>query len=144
MSYSLVWDMPDHVAAYVSIGLWGDLRGFVGAQACGIFDGKLIGGVVYHDWNPDAGTIEVTAYFERHDWMTRDRLRKLFAYPFDAVGCRMVVARHSEENRTARRIWKAWGARETCIPELHAPGVALCVATLSADDWRGSRFMKKE
>lgn len=131
------------MSAFVSLGLWGDLRGFVGPQACGVIDGeRLIGGIVYHDWDPDAGSIELSAYFERHDWLTRGMLREILAYPFDIAGCRIAVARYSEHNRTASRIWKSWGARETRIPDLHAPGVALCVATLTTDDWRGSRFMK--
>ncbi len=142
MSVDAVWDMPQHVEAFVSIGLWGDLRGVGECQAVGYADESgLIGGVLFHNWDAEAGTLELTSFFARHDWLTRGRLREIFGYPF-GIGCRMAVARTPESNTRARRVWKALGARETRIPDLHRPGQALCILTLSSDDWRASKFMR--
>ena len=138
-----VWDMPAAVEAFVSLGLWGDLRGVGACQALGYADRTgLVAGILYHNWQPDAGVVEITSYAARHDWLTRGRLIEIFAYPFDRVGCRMAVARIAENNRRTRRIWRALGARETLIPDLRGPGEAECVQTLAADDWRKSKFMR--
>lgn len=138
-----VWDMPQHVEAFVSLGLWGDLRGVGPCRAVGFADADgLIGGVLFHDYDPDAGVIELTSYFARHDWLTKARLREVFSFPFDGIGARLAVARIAETNTRARRIWKALGAKETIIPEMHRPGEALCVFTLSSDDWHASQYMR--
>lgn len=129
--------MPEAVAAFVSLGLWDDLRGVGECQAVGFAGpGGLVAGVLFHDWVPEAGVIELTAYATRRDWLTKDRLRTIFGYAFDQIGCRMAVARTPEDNSTARRIWRALGASETCIPDLHRPGEALCIQTLTAEAWR--------
>lgn len=135
--------MPDHIQAFVSLGLWGDLRGVGDCQAVGFYDGKdLVAGVLYHNFDPDAGVIEMTAYSARRDWLTKDRLQSIMAYPFTGAGCRMVVARIAEGNARARRIWRSFGAKEYLVPDLRRAGEAECIQTLAADDWRASRFMR--
>ena len=136
-----VWDMPREVEAFVSLGLWGDLRGVGECTALGFADQDgLVGGILYHEYDPDAGVIELTSYFSRRDWLNRSRLQMVFDYPFSFA--RLAVARIAETNTRARRIWRAFGATETRIPNLHRPGVAMCVCTLSSDDWRASKFMR--
>lgn len=132
--------MPEHVSAFVSHGLWGDNRGVGECQAVGFWDGDFVAGVLFHNWTGHA--IEMTAYSSRRDWLTAGRLRMIFAYPFD-IGCNLAVARISEKNDLARRIWRALGAKEYVIPELRGPGEAECVFTLSAGDWNNSRFMRQ-
>ncbi|WP_420012243.1 hypothetical protein [Tateyamaria sp.] len=56
----------------------------------------------------------------------------IFRYPFDQIGCRAVVARHSEQNTRVIRIWRALGATQTKIPELRGPNEAEVVAVLTA------------
>jgi hypothetical protein len=117
-------------------------RGFGPCTAIG-FRGKfaeLEAGVVYHNWCPENGTIEISSAALHHRWGTKERLRIIFNYPFGFV--RMVVARTSENNPTPLRIWRALGAKEYRIPDLRGPGEAEIVTTLTADQWKDSRWAR--
>jgi hypothetical protein len=129
-----VWapEVADFVAA-----LLGFPRGFGECQAVGFLDAACVleAGVVYHNWNPEAGVIEISAASTTRRWGTRGRLHMIFGYPFDHIGCQMVVARHAEDN-PVRRIWKALGASEHVIPRLRGRDRAECIATLTVEKWR--------
>ena len=137
-----VYDHPEAVKAFVAAGLWAGQRQFGAATAIGFATAEegLVAGFVYHGYEPEAGAIEISAYASRHNWCTRSHLERIFAYPFEELGCRLVVARHSEDNKRVRRIWRALGAQETLIPELHAPGVAEAVALLNRQDWQNAPY----
>jgi RimJ/RimL family protein N-acetyltransferase len=132
------------VAAFVSRLIPGCDRGFGPCQAIGFTGdhGELVAGVVYHNWSPEHGTIELSAASTRRNWTTRDRIKTVFGYPFDVVGCRIAIARISEHNTRARRIWRSLGASEYTIPKLRTPQEAEVIYTLDADDWRKSKFAR--
>lgn len=132
------------VAAFVADQLGFD-RGFSECSAIGFCnDGKLVAGFVYHNWVPENGVIEMSAASTTRRWINRARLFQIFAYPFDHIKCRMVVARHSEHNSTARRIWRSLGCSEYVIPELRSPTEAEVIATLTAETWRAGKFSQKD
>ena len=91
--------------------------------------------MAYHDWDPEHESIEITAYSVDRKWTKKNIIRAIFDYPFNVMGVRNVVARHSEKNRV-RRIWRALGAEEYVLKDVWAPGVAMCIAVLSRDAWR--------
>jgi hypothetical protein len=128
------------VAAFVAALL--DMpRGFGECQAIGFLDaaGRLEAGVVYHNWCPEAGVIEITAASTHRRWVTRARLRTIFGYPFDGIGCQLLVARTDEHNM-ARRIFRSLGADEFRIPRLRGRHEAEYLITLTAETWREGRF----
>lgn len=136
-----VYDHSDAVKAFVAQGLW-DGRRHIDGYGLGFAnetDG-LVAGVVYHNYDPDSGVIEITAYSARRDWLNRDRLKLIFGYPFDQLGVRVCVARISENNTRTLRIWRAFGAELTPIPHLRADGEAENVAVLHRDTWKQSKF----
>lgn len=139
-----VWNAPEAVAAFVSHGLWGDQRGFGPCKAVGFATEKdgLIAGVVFHSFNPWGGTIELSSYSSRRDWLTKERLRAIFGYPFDQLNLRLCVARISEKNTRTLRIWRALGAALTPIPDLRGEGEAEVVAVLKRDTWENSKFKR--
>jgi hypothetical protein len=128
-----------HVAEFVAKLIPGCDRGFGECQAIGfVDDGKLVAGVVYHNWSPESGVIELSAASLNRAWLTKERLGVIFAYPFSF--CRMVVTRQSERNARALRIWRSLGGKEYRIPDLRGPGEAEVFFTLSAEDWRNGKF----
>lgn len=138
-----VYDHSEAVQAFVSRGLWGDLRGFGPAFGLGFADESgLTAGVVYHNYQPDAGVIEISAYSDRRDWLKRDFLRAIFSYPFEQLNCRLVVARISERNARTLRIWRAFGADLHSIPELRGPNEAEVIAVLSREAWASGKFSR--
>ena len=134
---------PD-VEAFVAAQLGFD-RGFGECQAIGFCDaGQIVAGVVYHNWVPENGVIELSAASACRKWLTRARLSVIFGYPFDQIKCRMAVARIGEHNARARRIWRSLGANEFAIPELRSPHEAEIIYTLTADQWYRGKFSKVE
>lgn len=111
-------------------------RGFSNFKAIGFLDrdGVLEAGVIFNNWCPESGVIEITAAATSRRWGTKERLRIIFEYPFSF--CRMVVARTSENNPTPLRIWRALGACEYRIPDLRGPGEAEIITTLSVEQWK--------
>lgn len=75
----------------------------------------LIGGVVYD--NHRDGWIEMHCAGEP-GWLTRQKLRVFFAYPFEQLKCRGVLAIVRRRNKAARRLIEGLGwKRPYCVPE---------------------------
>lgn len=108
----------------------------------GIFNDRLIGGVVYHDWNPEAGVMCMSAAGEP-GWLTRPVLYAMHSYIFDRANCQLAVMQVSEDNRRMRRIGLAYGYTETRIPRLRGRNEAEMIMTLADDDWRSSKFHRR-
>lgn len=124
--------------------LHGSERGFGPCATMGFHNksGELVAGVVFHNWQPEYGVIEVSAASVDPRWLTRGRMHEVAGYVFDGLGCRMALARHSEHNRIARRLWDRVGAREIRMPNLRGPDEDEMVALLTREDWEASKFAK--
>lgn len=129
-----VFGESERVAAFVA-DLLGFSRGFDQCTAIG-FGSPLVAGVVYHNWNPEAGIIELSAASSSRAWLNKANLATVFDYPFVQLECQLCIARMSENNARARRIWRALGAQEYIIPRLRGRFEAEVVATLSAETWQ--------
>lgn len=121
--------------------LLGYPRGFGECQAVGFLDGdgKLVAGIVYHQYQPEQGLIEISAASTCRNWLNRARLAEIFDYPF-RIGCRLIVARIGEHNARARRIWCSLGSDEYVIPALRSPSESEVIYVLSAEKWRAGKF----
>lgn len=136
----ILYGQSDLVAGFVA-ELLGYPRGFGECQAVGFLDGegKLVAGVVYHQYQPEQGVMEISAASTCRNWLNRARLAEIFDYPF-RIGCRLVVARIGEHNARARRIWRSLGSDEYVIPALRSPQEAEVIYVLSAENWRTGKF----
>lgn len=113
-------------------------RGWPNDYAIGVVNdnNELIGGAVYHGWSPENGVIEMSSAATSPKWINRLTLKALFGYPFDYLGCRIVVMRVAPENARMRSIALRLGSREYEIEDLRADGVSEIIYTLKADAWR--------
>ncbi len=118
-------------------------QGFGANQSAFVIDknGQVAAGIVFHNWNPDAGVIEVSAAALSPKWAQRRVLRDLTGYAW-AIGCQAMVARHSEDNAPARRLWAALGATEHFLPHMRGRNVTECVAILTKDAFEASKFAR--
>ncbi|WP_420959365.1 GNAT family N-acetyltransferase [Brucella sp. IR073] len=133
-----------HLCAFVERSIGGYGLGFGNAVAMGVFDGiELAGAVVFHNWEPRAGVIEMSAAAVSRRWLTRPVLQRMFDYAFEDAGCQMAVLRVSERNKPMIRIARAYGFSGTFIPRLRGRDEGEFIFTLTDDDWRGSRFNRK-
>ncbi len=117
-------------------------RGFGECKAMGVVDAKggLIAGVVFHNWNPEAGTIEVSAGAVSKRWITREVVRAISQYAFIEAGCQMLVARFSENNKALRRMFEVAGGTVFVIPRMRGRHEAECLMTLTDDAWVSSKI----
>ncbi len=112
-------------------------RGFVDFTSMGVTEGtKLTAGVVFHNYAPEAGVIELSAASTSKRWLTRPVLKAMFGYPLDEIGCQMAVLRVSERNTGMIEIARRFGFDSYRIPRLRGRGEAEIIFTLTDNDWR--------
>lgn len=137
----MVYGPDEPVADFVAKLIPGCERGFDRPRAFGILeDNQLIAGVVYTNWNPEAGIIEMSAAATSPRWFTGKVIRTVFSYPFDLCACQMVVLRVSEKNQRMRSIAERLGFTGYPIPRLRGRDESEIVYTLTEEQWRASRF----
>ncbi len=116
-------------------------RGFGPCQAIGVRDGlALVGGVVFHNWMPETGVIEMSAVGATPRWMSRTVIRTMFGYCYDTMGCQLVVWRVAEDNHRTRRLAERLGFTGYPIPRLRGRDRADIIYTLPEEEWRQGRF----
>jgi RimJ/RimL family protein N-acetyltransferase len=136
----VVWGREDIVAPWIAeeIGVWsiGECR----TASVMAADGRLMAAVAFHNWNPQAGVIEVSAAAVDPRWASRAVLSELFGYAFAIA--QAVVARTAEDNTRVRRLWKAFGAQEYIIPRLRGRMTSEVVIVLPDDAWAKSKLAR--
>ena len=140
---NVVWGLKEHVVPFVAQidSLPG---GFGNCQTAAVIDrkGNMVAGVVFHNWNPAAEIIEVSAASVDARWATRGVLQELFGYVF--THCQACAARTAETNRTVRRLWKAFGAQEYIIPRLRGRTASEAILMLTDEAWAASKFARPD
>lgn len=136
-----VWGAKPQVVAFVA-ELSGVAPDFGRCQTMAVLDrtGKMVAGVVFHNWNPNAGVIEISAASISKKWATRTVINEAFAYAFNYAGCQMVMARTAMGNSPTRRLWKAFGAEEFILPRLRGRTASEAILLLTDDAWAVSRL----
>lgn len=135
----MIWD--ERIAHWVGVKLFGNPDAFGECRALGVFSkGELIAGVVFHDWNPRHGTIEVSAYAKNRTWFRRSVINEAMRYAFNVAKVQMVCVRTAIDNMPARRIWLALGSDEIIIPRLYGRDKDGALLTLTDDQWAQSKF----
>ena len=121
-------------------------RGFgPAARAIGVIDedGKLIAGLVYHNYDPDAGIIEISGASVSKRWLSRGTIARMYQYPFVTCGCQMVYQRTPADNEYLLGMLAAYDYAFVKVPRMfgrHKDGV---ICTLTVEDWQSNRFNKR-
>ena len=123
-------------------------RGFgQNVMAVGIIDeeGRLIAGIVYQNFDPDAGTIEIScAALPGKQWLTRETLKRMFRYPFFVCGCQMVVLRTPAENNEAfLYLLTRFGFDLIPMPRMFGREHDGVICLLTREAWEENRFNKR-
>lgn len=148
MSFDIAWLHAGHehnqtVTRFIEDRVWpGSGRKLAGPALCMAVtgSGRLLAGVALHNWDEDAGVIEMSAAADDKRWMSRRVLSALFGMIFDNIGCQTAVARVDARNLRLARIFSAFGFTETRLPNLRGRDRDELVFTLTADDWRKGKF----
>jgi len=102
--------------------------------------GNLVAVVVFHNWQPDNGVIEMSGASIDKRWLTRRTLHEMFSYCFDKAGCQLVVMRTSANSKVLNRIMKPYGFKSHRIPRLRGRHEDEIINTLTDDDWKNNKF----
>lgn len=133
----LLYGHNEAVAAWVAAHIPGCERGFDKPVAIGVVeDERLIGGTVFHNYQPEAGVIEMSSAGTSPRWLSRTMLKAIFGYVFDQIGCQLVVMRVSERNGRMVKIAEKFGFDGHLIPRLRGRDEAEWIFTLTDDQWR--------
>ena len=126
-------------------------RGFGRCKTIGVLDGEgmLIAGLVYHNYDPDARVIEISAAALTQAgkiWMTRETLKRMFQYPFlRSLRLPDGDPAHCRRRRAAQRQMAAFDA--TCwwrCRMLNARQRRRCwKSDLTYEAWAGNKFNRR-
>lgn len=131
------------IGEFVCNIVFGDPHALDRYAALGFFDdGRLIAGVLFHNWYPDNGVMEMTAGSISRKWLNRRTLHQLMELVFTGFGNQLVVMRVSERNTTMIRIARSYGFYENFIARLRGRDEGEFIFTLTDDAWRNGRFFK--
>lgn len=146
----IVWAGPDRAELNDAVAGWvaakiGLRRGFGPSVTMGLFEeGKIVAGVVFHNYYRDEGVIEFSGASDTPRWMSRRMLGEMFRYIFDQLGCQLAVARVSERNTRLLRILSAYGFDHVLVPRLRGRDEGERIFTLADDVWRANGFHAKK
>jgi hypothetical protein len=107
-------------------------------------DGLLVAGIVFHNYDPDAGVIEISgAALPGHYWMSRETIRRMYSYPFLEIGCQMVVNRVPASDERQLRQLAVYGYSFIRIPRLLGRDADAVLCTLTYEDWIANKFNRR-
>lgn len=120
-------------------------RGFGRCKTIGVIqDSALIAGLVYHHYNPDAETIEISgAALPGKAWLSRETIKRMYQYPFLGCRCQMVINHVPADDERQLRQLAAYGYAFIKVPRAlgrHRDAV-LCLLTI--EDWQTNKFNKR-
>jgi len=115
---------------------------FGACQAIGVLNsaGELVAGVVYHSYDPDCPSVEMSFAASTRKWLTPNLIRELMGYPFNTLGCRRVTGCTPKRAREARQFLDGFGfKREGSVRQAFGDDDAI-ISGLLRKEWEASRF----
>jgi RimJ/RimL family protein N-acetyltransferase len=105
---------------------------------------RLVAVVVYHNYEPDAGVVELSSAATTKRWMPRQVLYQMFETAFVGLDCQLVVLRVKPSDKSMQRMLKAYGFQCYSIPRLRGRFEDDLIFTLTDDAWRTNKFNMKD
>jgi RimJ/RimL family protein N-acetyltransferase len=142
----LVLDQSEAVAAWVAARIrqidgaadFGPCSG-IGVEAA---DGRALGGVVFHNYQPRFASIEASFASASPRWLTRNLIRQIMAYPFDQLGCQRLTAITPKKARAARAFLDAFGFKREGVVRRGFGNDDAIVSGLLKREWEQSRWVR--
>jgi RimJ/RimL family protein N-acetyltransferase len=129
------------VAAYVAHRIPG-VDDFGPCAGLGVVDseGRLVAGVVFHDYQPQFGNIQVSFASDRADWLTPSLVRAIMRYPFTQLKVNRITTLTPKRNRRARQFLKKFGFRLEGVIRKGFGTDDCMVSGLMRTEWESHRF----
>ena len=99
---------------------------------------RMVAGVVYHNYNPERGTIELSGAAAGERVYPRTAIRLMHCYPFVDAKCQMIIMQIAADNARLLRQLKALGYKRVTVERLFGRDRDGVVATLTDDAWKAN------
>lgn len=106
--------------------------------------GKLIAGVVYHDWQPAFRTIQVSCAAESPRWAMRGIMAEILEYPYRQLGVNRIVSITAGDDERTRRFLEGIGMTLEGVGVEGFGEKDAAFYRLLKREWEVGRFHKKE
>jgi len=116
-----------------------------GAKAIGVIDeaGKLIAGLVYNNYDPNSGTMEIHGAAVNKRWLTRGTIARMYQYPFVQCGCQMIYQRTPADNEYLLGMLASYDYTFLKVPRMFGRDRDGVLCTLTVEAWANNRFNKR-
>jgi len=124
----------------------GRARTFGPCVAIGITDddNQPIGGLVYSNYDRDAGVIEYSAAaVPGARIFSRETILRSFTFPLVHLGCHMVCSNIRADNERSLRVAAGLGYGFVTLPRAYGRDVDGVRATLTIEDWRDHKLHQR-
>jgi RimJ/RimL family protein N-acetyltransferase len=133
------WDIPNEVSAWTAKRIphaRGRIGNFYFAVGVVSEEGKAIAGIVFSDYYPDYGTIQVSVAAETPRWATRGIVAEILSYPFFQLGAQKVWSAMPHDNTRAIRFNKGIGFKQEGILARQFGDKHAVITRMFAEDYR--------
>lgn len=131
------------VADFVSMKIWGQSGTLTCCSTMGVMrDGKLVGGVVFHDYRTETNTMQLSVAGDEGRWLTRRVINATMFFAFDLMKVSAVYAMVRETNAVALKMDRAIFANEAYVPHMFGEDVGGYMLTISEKEWRNHRLYR--
>jgi hypothetical protein len=135
------------IAEFVS-GLIPELHGRSLARSSKAFgvvnkDGVLIAGMVYHNWDPEAGVIEMSGASIDPKWLTAETLKRMYQYPYLGLRCQMTFMRVAADNERLLRQLAAFNYAFIRTPRMLGRNKDAVLCQLTYEAWCENKICKR-
>lgn len=112
--------------------------------AIGVIDaaGRLLGGVVYHNWQESTGNIELSFAADTPRWLTRRIIGELLRYPFWQLGCIRVTGVTPRKATSARRFLDKFGFKREGLVRKGFGNDDAVISGLLRTEWEASKWSR--
>ena len=128
---------------YVACRVFNREHDFGPCGSIGVLQGdRLLGVVVFHNWLPEYGIIELSAAADSPKWLCRRSIKEIMTICFEQHGCQQVVSRMAIENTRAIQIYDFLGFDTIVLPNMRGSGKHEHLKLLTKEKWAAHRLNK--
>ena len=136
-------ELNKSLCEYVALRVWGEPNDFGPCGSMGVLSGdRLLGAVVFHGWQPEYGTIELSAAADSPLWLSRATIREIMDICFKQHGCQQILSRIEAGNDRALKIYDFLGFTRIRLPNMRGRGVDEILMLLTDTEWQANKLAR--
>lgn len=125
----LIFGYDNEVAEWVASRIPHVDNGFGPCTAIGVANGKMLAGIVYHDYQPSLETIQLSMAADSPLWARKTTISALLHYPFRQLKVFKVWTATPIDNTTALRVNEHIGFKREAVLAHHFGRKRHCVVS---------------